>query len=187
MKHLNSLFILLITLFLFISCKKEKVSPIEQLPAATQEGKNTFGCLVNGNVFKPKGSFFGGANTECYYQYINSNNINGYVFQVAGFRKEESRRVSMIRLHGDDILLKEGETYQLLNQENTNMYGSYFIISNPDVTEYSTSTTSSGELKITHFDPEKFIVSGTFWFDAVNAKGEKVEVREGRFDMQFTR
>jgi hypothetical protein len=30
-------------------------------------------------------------------------------------------------------------------------------------------------------------VAGTFWFDAVNDRGEKVEVRQGRFDMLFSR
>ncbi len=30
-----------------------------------------------------------------------------------------------------------------------------------------------------------WVEEGTFWFDAVNAAGEKVEVREGRFDMKF--
>ena len=39
----------------------------------------------------------------------------------------------------------------------------------------------------TRLDEVKQIVSGTFWFDAVNDKGEKVEVREGRFDMIFTK
>jgi len=35
-------------------------------------------------------------------------------------------------------------------------------------------------------DVENNIVSGTFWFDAVNDPREIVEVREGRFDMRFT-
>jgi hypothetical protein len=42
-----------------------------------------------------------------------------------------------------------------------------------------------GELKITKIDVSKSIVSGTFWFDAVNSKGEKVEIREGRFDWNY--
>lgn len=45
----------------------------------------------------------------------------------------------------------------------------------------------AGELTITHLDEERQIVSGTFWFDAVNKQGEKVQVREGRFDMRYTR
>lgn len=36
------------------SCKKDKASE-DQLPPATQTGANTFGCLVNGKVFVPKG------------------------------------------------------------------------------------------------------------------------------------
>ena len=42
-----------------------------------------------------------------------------------------------------------------------------------------------GELKITHHDFSNAILSGTFWFDAVNSNGEIVEVREGRFDRHY--
>jgi flagellar basal body rod protein FlgG len=42
-----------------------------------------------------------------------------------------------------------------------------------------------GELKITNHNLNKAILSGTFWFDAINSKGEKIQVREGRFDMEY--
>ncbi|TXT34444.1 MAG: hypothetical protein FD136_331 [Chitinophagaceae bacterium] len=39
------------------SCRKNKpVNPIDQLPPETQTGANTFGCLVDGGVFKPGGT-----------------------------------------------------------------------------------------------------------------------------------
>jgi hypothetical protein len=41
------------------------------------------------------------------------------------------------------------------------------------------------ELTITRFDPNRRIVSGRFWFDATTGSGEKVEVREGRFDIGY--
>ena len=44
-----------------------------------------------------------------------------------------------------------------------------------------------GKLIITKLDEINQIVSGTFWFDAVNDKGEKVEVREGRFDVHYVK
>ncbi|MEJ7676395.1 MAG: hypothetical protein WKG06_00640 [Segetibacter sp.] len=44
----------------------------------------------------------------------------------------------------------------------------------------------TGELHITKFDETNRIVSGTFWFDGVNTNSEKVQVREGRFDMPYT-
>jgi len=44
-----------------------------------------------------------------------------------------------------------------------------------------------GELHITKLDFEKRIVSGTFWFDLKDPKtGERIEIREGRFDTLFT-
>lgn len=46
--------------FLAAECDKEKLAPIDQLPPATQTGANTFGCLINGEVFKPSGSNLGG-------------------------------------------------------------------------------------------------------------------------------
>ena len=33
-------------------------TPLEQLPPATQTGANTFGCLVDGEVYIPKGNIY---------------------------------------------------------------------------------------------------------------------------------
>lgn len=51
---------------------------------------------------------------------------------------------------------------------------------------YNTTPEVMGEMTITKLDFEDNIVSGTFWFDAVNNEGDMVEIREGRFDMRFT-
>ncbi|MFC5981116.1 hypothetical protein [Flavobacterium salmonis] len=45
---------------------------------------------------------------------------------------------------------------------------------------------NTGELKITKLDFTNNIVSGTFWFDVKDDKGVLHQIREGRFDMQFT-
>ena len=31
-----------------------------------------------------------------------------------------------------------------------------------------------------------YIVSGTFWFDVIDFQGNLHQIREGRFDMQYT-
>jgi hypothetical protein len=44
---------------LLIQCHKDSPNPAkpeDQLPAATQTGANTFGCLVNGQPYTPKGN-----------------------------------------------------------------------------------------------------------------------------------
>lgn len=50
----NIIVIATLMLLCAASCKKDKASE-DQLPPATQSGANTFGCLVNGKVFEPKG------------------------------------------------------------------------------------------------------------------------------------
>tara|TARA_R110002049_G_scaffold64920_3_gene170773 strand:+ start:16293 stop:16472 length:180 start_codon:yes stop_codon:yes gene_type:complete len=48
-----------------------------------------------------------------------------------------------------------------------------------------TNTLKNGELKITRVDLQNSIISGTFWFDAINTDNEVVEIREGRFDWNY--
>ncbi|GAB2858733.1 Riean_0653 family protein [Hymenobacter ruber] len=49
--------ILLLAALLGLSqCKKKDPDPASQLPPATQTGANTFGCLVNGQAYTPKGN-----------------------------------------------------------------------------------------------------------------------------------
>jgi len=42
-------------------------------------------------------------------------------------------------------------------------------------------------MTITRLDLSAQIVSGTFFFDIIDENGELREIREGRFDMRFTR
>ena len=50
MKKLNFLFYLI----LLAACSNDDSSPIDSLPAATQIGANTFGCLIDGKLYKPR-------------------------------------------------------------------------------------------------------------------------------------
>jgi hypothetical protein len=74
MKHTS----ILITLFCFLiitsssNCLKEPFK--EKLPPVTQEGKNTFGCFVDGNPFIPGETLFGNITPlSCYYYYDSTN------------------------------------------------------------------------------------------------------------------
>lgn len=64
--------------------------------------------------------------------------------------------------------------------------GGYSVTGEDDYKRYTTTPEVTGELTIIKLDFENNIVSGTFWFDAINDDGEIVEIREGRFDMRFT-
>ncbi|MEJ8802063.1 DUF6252 family protein [Pontibacter sp. H249] len=180
MKHFLCFIILL--LLAATSCKKEKVNPVDLLPAATQEGRNTFGCLVNGAAFTPKGSVFsgfGGPIQDCYYQFVRG----GFHFHVSATDKSKGDVIFGVDINTDSLEIKEGAVISLTKGNRGEASGSY--IDGSVYKEYRTSYGATGELTITRLDEEKQIVSGTFWFDAVNKEGAKVEVREGRFDMKY--
>jgi hypothetical protein len=64
--------LLIVTLFTFSKCKKEKDQP--QLPPETTTGAMTFGCKVNGQIFVPKD---GNGKPGLYVKYINLGNGPG--------------------------------------------------------------------------------------------------------------
>ena len=178
---MKNLFLILVTALTLSSCDKDDdKTSLEQLPPETQTGANTVGCLVNGQVYLPSQS---GINSpiNCQYEYIDSE-----FFFIMSFSDDRSSgpNVSVQTLR---VNLLQGETY-LLNKNSiddgdfTGGGGAYRLSS---VNKYYTNSIKTGALKITRIDLSNSIISGTFWFDAVNSNGEKVQVREGRFDMHY--
>jgi len=175
MKRLPFL-LLIAVVFISSNCKKEK-----QLPPETQTGAGTFGCLVDGKLFRPKGPIFGGPILSCAYQFING----GYYFQLVAANKGDVNY--NIGLFTDSLEIKQGITLVLKNENVPGeAYGLYSISKIQGSTIYHTNAIHTGEITIKKFDETNRIVSGTFWFDAVNSSGEKVQVRDGRFDLKYT-
>jgi len=161
------------------SCSKKDdptLTPLEQLPPATKTGANTAGCLVNGETFLPKGHFSTG-NLTCYY-------INQMVFSLL-ISERENNIAKSIYVESNNEELEVGKIYNLNRRRSSDSKFGEFFESNIVNDNYSTTPEITGELVITHHDYDNAIISGTFWFDAINNAGEKIEVREGRFDMEY--
>src|SRR5579875_54384 len=73
LKTLSLFSVLCILLFTNMKCKKYFPDPgPETLPAETQTGARTFGCLVDGKVWLPKGNFpYSSLNTTIQYDILN--------------------------------------------------------------------------------------------------------------------
>ena len=84
----------------FNSCKKDKTEPTEisKLPAATQTGANTFGCLVNGTVFKNVG--FDGSNSN--FRLLVDPTFQNGSFQIRVYSFENSK-YQRININSNDI------------------------------------------------------------------------------------
>ncbi len=158
------------------SCSKKDNcdNPVDCLPPATQTGEGIIGCLINGEVFNPGGSQLSGPTQQASYNFVNGE----YSFALSANRRASNEN---LRIFIRNKVIKENDIFILKNdQENSNVaeYENKLI-------SYKTNEINSGEIKFTNFDDINGIVSGTFWFDATNEKGEVVEIREGRFDMKY--
>ena len=182
MKRLQAYSIALtLAAFTIISCKKHP----NQLPPETQTGAGTFGCLVNGEIFWPAGAQLSGGSLQCNYQYVDK----GYYFILIARNRKISNHIRSVGIFTDSLKIEEGSKLKLLPRKNGNPSGDYFkAVSAWEHELYQTDGGSNtGELWIKKLDTINQIVSGTFWFDATDANGQKVEVREGRFDVHYTR
>ncbi len=155
-------------------------SPVSQLPPATQTGANTVGCLVNGEAFLPyQSNPFGTPALTCSYQLIDSQ----YEFAL-GFGNDKLSPVRGLTILSNKLLFNEGQIYLIKQEELINSSFAYYQNGFQNV--FGTNITNTGELKINKLDQSNAIISGTFWFDAIKSSGEKIEIREGRFDMKYS-
>lgn len=177
---MKNLIFILATIFTLSCCSSDDDSG-DQLPPETQTGANTAGCLVNGKVFLPKKE---GINPElvCNYEFINGE----FFFNLA-FSDLRNGGIESVAVNHNRVSLEVNQVY-ILNKNTvsdgdfTGGGGTYF----PTLQNfYRTNTIKTGELKITRLDLQNSIISGTFWFDAINSNGEVVEIRQGRFDMRY--
>ena len=154
-------------MLLAAGCKKD--GPEAGLPAATQEGKNTFGCLVDGQVFVPKPG------------------------QAISITKREPLEASIYRI---DLLVSgmgnghvefalrnafRPGTYSLSEIQSAS-YGRYQFGSN----DYYTTAAHAGTVTLTRIDTVAKVAAGTFQFTALDYQsGKTVIVTDGRFDVRL--
>lgn len=165
-----------------IHCRKKN-----ELPSETQDGKRTFGCTIDGAIFKTKGSLYIPA-IKCDYQAIYPGE-RGFVFGISGINAQTNCDGSFVSILGDSIKIEQGNTYTLGQKKRGSFRGEYkprgMCLSSNE--PYRTTTMSSGEIRFTRFDEENQIAAGTFWFDLMDDSGKVIKIRNGRFDMPFIR
>ncbi|WP_299108882.1 DUF6252 family protein [uncultured Tenacibaculum sp.] len=180
LKQLQSNIIMFFALLVLTSCSTDDIiKPQTELPPITQTGANTVGCLVDGKVFLPRtNNPLGNPVVTCFYQFVN----NQWHFSL-GFSNNQKENLRGVNIGSKNISLKEGQSYDLLLDSGNNAFATYFDFVNPD---FTTTNEVTGKILISKIDSSQSIISGTFWFDAVNSNGEIIKIRDGRFDMIYT-
>ena len=172
-------FLLLLLLLLFgLSCQKEEVSPVDLLPPATMSGANTFGCLVNGELWKP---YTGPWWESLFDTALDVKHDRGWVGcdqlfigarwndSKAGINQDFAINVWCPVLGINTITPSKGIFTDF------RLRGCTY--------NYRVDTLSPHTMNITKLDTINFIASGTFSFTAINDDCiDTIRVTEGRFD-----
>lgn len=167
-------FYIILMLVVCSSCKTDILSPKEELPAATQEGLNTFGCLVNGEVWIPKRIY----NKLEYFYYENDGSFNVTAYKKIG-SNDINQELGFGVLEGliaeDSYILSNLETTKSMagfNNYNLNCY-------------YETNPKQAGTLSIIKLDTANHIIAGTFEFTVWTEECDTIKVTDGRFDIKY--
>jgi len=175
-KATRILYLLSLCLLIMISCSKDSTpkDPVDTLPPITQTGEDTFACLING---KP---FFSSRERRAFYTISNG----AYTLGISGSRNDDIGFRSIL-LAGLDIEggVKEGD--YLLKSEKSGNFDATYLIGGGLILKTNTTDETPGLLRITRFDLEEFIVSGTFEFSVKDNDGNTLNFTHGRFDLRF--
>lgn len=174
-------FLFLVFTFLLIiasSCKKDANK--DKLPPATQTGENTFGCLVNGKVYIPKGyDGTGRPNPHVQYDY----DLNGQPFlSIETHQYNNNNSVAGIDLSFFNVV-RTG--YYPMPYEFKFSLGSIEILADCGISNLDSSVQRWGGGVITKLDIANSIISGTFDCKFKRPQCDTVYITDGRFDIKF--
>jgi hypothetical protein len=173
LKHYS--FVLLALCFMLVTsmkCKKDNQEPSkEQLPAITQTGANTFGVLLNGEVWLPKGglldqkldlsydpTYAGGSFGIIANRYVSKENKMEVRIGLTGVNKEAS-----YYFNNNGVIYRD-------TKSNCNYYEDRIV---------------SGSLTITKLDLVNKFISGTFEFKLEKNGCPTINATQGRFDLKI--
>ena len=146
-----------------------------ELPPITMEGKQTFGCLLNGEVWRHTPRAFARNLSGDYSPFWKTFNLRGKRTNP----KDQGDIESSIRFSA---------TIDTLGIYDFN-YISYYDQSFPEfgfITEESLIENETHFLEIIHLDLENFIISGLFQFSLLDTlTGDTLRFTEGRFDYKW--
>ncbi|MEZ4827247.1 MAG: DUF6252 family protein [Bacteroidia bacterium] len=164
-------------LLLFAACEREApqpTDPLDLLPPATQTGENTLGFLLDGEPWTPNRIFQG--------DYRKSDGRFGITARYVLFDENGDHAGSNFGIGSITVPIYGEGIYELTNYGNLSAVIVYF----EDCSEYWSTSEIPGQLNILKLDTINRIISGTFYFRAVNKKClDTLNITNGRFDVSF--
>lgn len=169
-------------LLLLTQCKKddlELAKPEDQLPPITQTGQMSFGCLINGQPFRPTPILL----KTTYFVNYDPTYAGGSLTIRAEHYTGKAPIIKQFLTFGAANITKTG-TYPFSPGQLTNVYYTDTSKDIPcqDYGDVKSTTYLSGQLIVTRLDIKAGIFSGTFSFKLAQPRCDTLRITHGRFD-----
>ena len=156
-----------LALALLPSCKKTEVA----YPDVTHEWKDIVAFRVNGKPFVMSG------NTSNYHTYgVGITYLPSGLLSIGASNYDNHNDLWMNVRYDKNI-----SSYALDNDSLGGNYNDAGLTDPVLNTQFFTDSLYKGVLNITYF--QDHICAGTFQFDAINMRGDRIHVTDGRFDI----
>ena len=168
---------------IFTACKKDKTETTElsKLPAATQTGANTFGCLVNGKAWVAQRndcSIFCPLSLKVMYDGNNGGNLS-----ITGFNININEGIDQGIIIGLDST--DFKSNFIFNASTANNIGFTYINNSIYTRSWDSLIVCTGSVKLTSYNFQTGIISGTFDFSLTKPNSPTIIVTNGRFDKKL--
>lgn len=175
---------LLLTLMLFASaCKKNNQPEEDEFPPLTHEGKNTFGCKVNGENWVAKTSFSISGPVPLHGSY----NENDGKFVLIGTKEDQEILLLQDIIIKSDSIGGVGSFEMAIYDHHEQGLKDYY--DNLPCGTYLHDSLYPGTINITFLNLSENIISGTFEMELKphqNCSGEdNIVITDGRFDFKY--
>ena len=159
-----------------VGCIPLPPDPDPELPPETQEGLNTLGMTVNGQIFQARG---GGLNNPDVRAILSGNDITIYAYDFIDdehFILELEFTQYPFSISEQKIFFFHSDLLSLNTEVSTQ---------NPSHQGAGISVNDSSYVQFTKVEDSESILSGTFDFDILTERGtgDTLRIRKGRFDV----
>ena len=172
MKKTINITLILLTLF-FYSCEKNLPPLPTELPPVTTRGKNTFGCMIENEIYVPdirRMSF----SVDIYFEFPQ---YPDYYFYVRTKRLVDE----------NDEAMDAEVSFGIDSLRDTGIYnitGAGVLYSEKYYGTYQMTPEDIGTVEILRLDTVNKIISGKFNFIAIAEDSSIIHVSDGRFDLK---
>jgi hypothetical protein len=180
--YLRRTFIIFLGLIMLGSCTKDTVWVPLELPPITTTGENTFGCLLNGEVWLPEMHFnMGGLHR------LKASYFNGVVW-ITAMKKPGSEAPDIKQTIDLNVASQLADSMALTYpHDGSSVFIGAWANYHDHHThcDYRTDSINGGFLQFLRFDSTAKVMSGIFEFTVVEPGCDTVFIREGRFDINY--